>query len=223
MSYTTRLTPFTSLMMRVAVHRPRKPHVERIEVGGHAIGGGHRAQADHVFVSAPVAHDADGLSRAAARRRPARWCRISPALRISIDVDLIGQRRMSSFSRVISPGQRIARPGPGNGCRPTNTSGKPSSRPSALTSSLNSSRKRLNQLHVHARGQAADVVMRLDGHRRPAGERNALDHVGIERALREKIRAADLLLRFGVEHVDEQLADGLALDLRIGRRLAARR
>ena len=70
--------------------------------------------------------------------------------------------------------------------------------------------QRLDQLHLHALGQAADIVMRLDGDRRPAGERHALDHVGIERALREEIGAADLL-RLGVEHVDEQSADGLAL------------
>src|SRR5437660_918942 len=74
--------------------------------------------------------------------------------------------------------------------------------------------QRLDQLHVHALGQAADIVVRLDRHRRPAGERHALDHVGVERALREKLRAADLL-RLLLEHVDEQLADGLALDLRI--------
>ena len=75
--------------------------------------------------------------------------------------------------------------------------------------------QRLDQLHVHALGQAADIVVRLDRHRRPAGERHALDHVGIERALRQKLGAADLL-RLRLEHVDEQLADGLALVLGIG-------
>ena len=68
----------------------------------------------------------------------------------------------------------------------------------------------LDQLHVHALGQAADIVVRLDRHRGAAGEGDALDHVGIERALRQEIGAADLLgLRF--EHVDEEAADGLAL------------
>ena len=75
--------------------------------------------------------------------------------------------------------------------------------------------QRLDQLHVHALGQAADVVVRLDRHRRPAGERHALDHVGIERALRQEIRAADLA-RLGLEHVDEQLADDFSLFLRVG-------
>ena len=86
--------------------------------------------------------------------------------------------------------------------------------------------QRLDQLQVHALGQAADVVVRLDRHRRPAGERHALDHVGVERALRQELGAAQLLgLR--VEHVDEQRADGLALGLGVGhagqRREEARR
>ena len=68
----------------------------------------------------------------------------------------------------------------------------------------------LDQLHVHALGQAADIVVRLDRHRRAAGEGDALDHVGVERALRQEIGAADFF-GLGVEHVDEQPADGLAL------------
>jgi hypothetical protein len=47
--------------------------------------------------------------------------------------------------------------------------------------------QRLDELHVHALGQAADIVVRLDRHRRAAGEGHALDHVGIERALRQEI------------------------------------
>ena len=63
---------------------------------------------------------------------------------------------------------------------------------------------------MHVLGQAADIVMRLDGDRGAAGERDALDHVRVERSLREEVGAADLL-GLGVEHVDEQFADGLAL------------
>ena len=75
--------------------------------------------------------------------------------------------------------------------------------------------QRLDQLHVHPLGQAADIVVALDRHRRAAGEADALDHVGIERALGEEIGAADLL-RLGLEHVDEGLADELALGLGVG-------
>ncbi len=49
----------------------------------------------------------------------------------------------------------------------------------------------------------------------PPGEADALDHVGIERALGQEFGAADLL-RFRLEDVDEEPADGLALGLRIG-------
>ena len=44
---------------------------------------------------------------------------------------------------------------------------------------------------------------------------DALDHVGIERALRQELGAADLL-RLVLEHVDEHAADDLALGLRVG-------
>src|SRR6185369_10629006 len=50
------------------------------------------------------------------------------------------RRRISRLSAVTSPMMRMARPGPGNGCRPTISSGRPSSRPTCRTSSLNSSR-----------------------------------------------------------------------------------
>ena len=67
--------------------------------------------------------------------------------------------------------------------------------------------------------QAADVVVALDRRRRAAGERHALDHVGIERALRQKLdrplAVAGDAARLGLERVDEQLADRLALGLRV--------
>ena len=68
----------------------------------------------------------------------------------------------------------------------------------------------LDQLHVHALGKPADIVVALDRDAGTAGEADAFDHVGIERALGEEVGAADLL-RFGLEHVDELGADELAL------------
>src|SRR5690349_7981243 len=70
--------------------------------------------------------------------------------------------------------------------------------------------QRLDQFQMHALRKPADIVMRLDCDRWPTGERHAFDHVGIRRALRQKLRAADFL-GFGLEHIDEQFADGLAL------------
>ena len=108
----------------------------------------------------------------------------------------------------------MARPGPGNGWRPTKSSGRPSSRPSARTSSLNSSRSGSTSFMFMRSGRPPTLWCDLDRDRRAAGEGDALDHVGIERALRQEFGAADLLRLF-LEHVDEQRADGLALRLGI--------
>ena len=78
--------------------------------------------------------------------------------------------------------------------------------------------ERLDELHAHALRQAADVVVALDHLARPL-ERDALDDVGIERALGEEPRLAVLLaiaLHFLLEHRDELVADDLPLALRIG-------
>ena len=109
----------------------------------------------------------------------------------------------------------MASPGPGNGWRPTKAVGQAelaAERPHLVLEQL---AQRLDQLELHALRQAADIVMRLDGGRRAAGRRHALDHVGIERALGEELDVAELLgLR--LEHLDEQLADDLALRLGVG-------
>ena len=65
-------------------------------------------------------------------------------------------------------------------------------------------------------------MVALDGDGGAAGEGDGFDHVGIERALREELGAADLL-RLGLEHVDEQLADDLALLLRVADAVERRR
>ena len=121
---------------------------------------------------------------------------------------------MSSFSRVISPGQRMARPGPGKRMAADEGLGQAELAAERAHLVLEQFAQRLDQLHVHALRQPADIVVRLDGDRRAAGERHALDHVGIERALRQELGAAELFC-FRLEHIDEELADRLALGLGI--------
>ncbi len=108
----------------------------------------------------------------------------------------------------------MARPGPGNGWPLDEGFGQPELAAELAHLVLEQFAQGLDQLHVHALGQAADIVVALDRHRRAAGEADALDDVGIERALREEVGAADLF-RFGLEHVDELGADELALGFRI--------
>ena len=87
--------------------------------------------------------------------------------------------------------------------------------------------QRLDQLHVHALGQAADIVMRLDRHRRAAGERDALDHVGIERALGQKVGAPRPSAAIFFASASNTSMNSLPMVLRfcfgVGRRRRARR
>ena len=77
----------------------------------------------------------------------------------------------------------------------------------------------LDELHVHALGQAPDIVVRLDRHRRAAGEGDGFDHVGIQRALRQELDGTATVggdaLGLALERLDEQPPDGLALGLGI--------
>ena len=109
----------------------------------------------------------------------------------------------------------MARPGPGERVAADERLGQAELAAELAHLVLEQFAQRLDQLHVHPLGQAADIVVALDRHRRPAGEADAFDHVGIERALGEEVGAADLL-RLGLEHVDEVCADELALGLGVG-------
>ena len=72
--------------------------------------------------------------------------------------------------------------------------------------------QRFHQGHAHLLGQAADIVVRLDRHGRPAGKADRFDDIGIERALGQEPRPAHRSGMF-LEDFDEQSPDGLALDL----------
>ena len=159
-------------------------------VGRHAVAALDRADGDRVLVGPLVTHHADALHRQQHRERlpeppvPAR------ALHFFSD-DRVGAAQQSRRSCVISPSTRTARPGPGNGWRQTNSSSSPSSQPDAPHLVLEQLPQRLDELEAHALRQPADVVMALDRRGRP-DDRHALDDVGIERALRQEVEAAEL-------------------------------
>ena len=147
--------------------------------------------------------------------------RSSPAADSSSRAIASASRSTSRRSAVTSPMMRIPRPGPGNGCRQTIASGRPSSRPTRRTSSLNSARSGSTSENCEVVGQPADVVVRLDVGR--AGAAPRLDDVGIERALHEELdrlavraRGGDDVARRLLEHPDELAADRLALLLGVG-------
>ena len=159
-----------------------------------------------MVVGAAVAHDADRLHRQEhGEGLPDRV--VEAGLADLVEIDRVGLAEdVELLAGDRRPGSGWRGPGPGKGWRPTKASGRPSSRPSAAHLVLEQLAERLDQLHLHPLGQAADIVVRLDRHRRAAERRDALDHVRIERALGEEIGAADLL-RLVLEDVDEQPAD----------------
>jgi hypothetical protein len=86
----------------------------------------------------------------------------------------------------VTPGRgtRMARPGPGKGWRQSISPGQAQGLAGGAHLVLEELAQRLDELELHALGQAAHVVVALDDRAR-ALERHALDHVGVERALHE--------------------------------------
>jgi hypothetical protein len=74
--------------------------------------------------------------------------------------------------------------------------------------------QRFEQLEVELFGQAADVVMALDGVRLPGFRSGGFDHVGVDRSLRQPAGVAELA-GLGLENLDKLAADDLAFLLGI--------
>ena len=80
----------------------------------------------------------------------------------------------------------MARPGPGKRVAPDHLLRQPQLAAHLPHLVLEQLAQRLQQLERQPLGQAADVVVGLDRHRRPALRRERLDDVGIERALHQE-------------------------------------
>src|SRR3546814_3385065 len=68
--------------------------------------------------------------------------------------------------------------------------------------------QRFNQLHVHAVGKAANIMMALDRYRWPAGKADAFNDIWVKSALCQEIGSPDLACFF-FEHINEGPADEL--------------
>ena len=177
-------------MMRLEMRASKLGRQAR-PVGRHAVDAVDGADGDDVLVGALVAHHADASAPAAARRRPARACSYQPARADLLVDDRVG--RLQDARRAppsTSPRMRIARPGPGNGWRPTIVGGNAEHRAELAHLVLEQLAQRLDELELHPLGQPADVVVALDRRRR-ALEGDRLDDVRIERALRQELDVAD--------------------------------
>ena len=105
---------------------------------------------------------------------------------------------------------RTASPGPGKRLALHDRIRKTEHRADSRTSSLKSRRSGSIETEHHVFGQSADVMMRLDLMAGFGSRRLGFDHVGIERALHEKLHVGNLL-RFFLEDRDELVSDPHAL------------
>ena len=165
-------------------------------VRGHAVAALDRADSHRVLVGARVAHDADALNRQQHRERlpqppvPARLLhflgddRVGAAQQVQPRRgDLAEDPYCESWTRKRLPPHELVF--------------EPQLLPYRAHFILEELSQRLDQLEPHPFGQTADVVMALD-HVRRADHRHALNHVRIERSLREEVeraRASSLRLR----------------------------
>ena len=108
----------------------------------------------------------------------------------------------------------MARPGPGKGWRQTSAVGETQFRAHFPDLVLEQLPQGLQQLQGHDLRQAADVVVGLDGGRRPL-EGDAFDDVRIKVPWARYLHPAQFLRCLGKD-ADEFVADALAFHLRVG-------
>src|SRR5690606_5248879 len=186
---------------------------EGIVIRRHAVGRGDGAQRTDVIIGAVVAHHAHGTD-GEQHGEGLPDLAVEPGVPDLLKIDGVG------LAEDIEPL-------PGDGAGDANGKARPREgmpidefgRHAKLAAKhadlvLEKLAKRLDELHIHPLGQAADIMVRLDGDAGSAGEGDALDHIGVKRALGKKFGAADLA-RLRLEHIDEEPADGLALGFRI--------
>ncbi len=186
---------------------------ERIAVGGHAVARGNGAQGAHVVVRARVAHHAHRLHRQQHREGlPDRV--VEPGAANLVEIDRIRPAQDGElFGRYLAR-HADGETGSGKGMPADQSVGKPELAAERTHLILEQFAQRLEQLQLHPLRESADIVVRLDGDAGSAGKRHRFDDVGVERALGEKLGAADFV-RLLVKYIDECGADDLALLLGI--------
>src|SRR6266511_873479 len=145
----------------------------------------------------------------------AKYCHSSrsrPARRISSITIRSAARRVASRSEVTSPMIRTARPRAGERLALHHVLGQAQLGADPAHLVLEQQAQWLDQLEIHVVGEAADVVVALDG-RGPRAAR--LDHVRVEGAL-DQVASVAVVPGHLLEYPDELVADRLALALRVG-------
>ena len=175
-------------------------------VGRHAIGRSYGTQRHAALVRTLIAHYADALHGQQNRSRLPYLVVKSP-LAQGIDIDFVHILQNFHLLRgnIAQNTDRKARTGERMPPQQLRIDTEGLTHAAHLV--LKEQAQRLDDFQVHLFGQAADVVVALDG----AG----FENVGVDGALGEEVDAVELLGLFGKD-VDEFLADDLALRLRVG-------
>ncbi len=195
-------------------------------VGGHEVAGLHRAQRDHIVVGAAITHHTHALDRQehgeglAGQLVPALagiWIKGRTQL---FDEDGVGPAQQVGVLLLHLAQNAHAQPRAGEGMAVDHV-GRQAQRHAQLAHFvLEQFAQGLQQFQAELLGQATDVVMALDGDGLFALGAARLDHVGVDGALRQPLRAlgavAFELGRLSLEHIDEQPADDLSFFLGIG-------
>ena len=189
-------------------------------VGGHSVDAGYRADGHDVVVSPLIAHDADRADRQQYGKELPDFAVQARAADLLIDDRFRPAENRQPFLRhgAEHPDRE---PGAGERLPPDDLIRQTQLGAQHPHLVLEQFPERLDQFQFHPGRQPADIMMRLDRGRR-ALEADALDHIGIERALRKKIRAANFP-RLLLEHIDKGGADDLALLFRIADARKARK
>ena len=181
-------------------------------VGGHPVSTVDRADGDGVLIGAGIAHHADALHRQQHGEALPK-ARVPPfALHFLSDDGIRSPQQIQPFRRDLAENTH-RETGPGKRLADDELVFERQLASDLAHLVLEELPQRLDQLHPHALGQAADVVVALDQRRLPH-DGHRFDDVGVQRALRQKIDLAEFC-RLLLEDVDERRADNLPLLLRI--------
>ena len=143
----------------------------------------------------------------ATRRSNPRFCQLVQEDRIGLPQNLepLGRHFAQAANRQPRPGERMA---PDERVRQPQLDAQPAD------FVLEQVAQRLDQLEAKLLGKPADIVVNLDGCRRPIGRAAALDHVGIKRSLSEELRPGDRACLLAKD-IDEHMADSDSFFLRV--------
>src|SRR6266513_1020402 len=187
---------------------------QRRPLGGHEVGTLHRAQGDDVLVGATVAHHADRFHRQE-HREGLRSLVVPVRASQFLDEDRIGLAQKIGVCPVHLAEDAHAQAGARERMADHHLARQAERQAEFAYLVLEQLAQRLEKPEVQRLGQAADVVVRLDGGGLLGLRAGRLDDVRIDRALGKPARVLDFL-RLLLKDIHEQLADDLALFLRIG-------